>query len=133
VRRLASALGKPVTELTVAVLDKPRHTSLVVELRAAGAQIVLAGEGDVSSAIAAATPDGPIDLAMGIGGTPEGVLTACAVRAVNGFMEGRLAPQSDEQLRMALAAGHDLDRVLTLDDLVGSDRVLFASTPVRSV
>jgi len=133
VRRLADALGKPVTELTVAVLDKPRHTSLVAELRAAGAQIVLAGEGDVSSAIAAATPDGPIDLAMGIGGTPEGVLTACAVRAVNGFMEGRLAPQSDKQLRMALAAGHDLDRVLTLDDLVASDRVLFASTPVRSV
>jgi fructose-1,6-bisphosphatase II len=133
VRRLADALGKPVTEVTVAVLDKPRHTSLVAELRATGAQVVLAGEGDVSSAIAAATPDGPIDLAMGIGGTPEGVLTACAVRAVNGFMEGRLAPQSDEQLRMALAAGHDLDRVLTLDDLVGSDRVLFASTPVRSV
>jgi fructose-1,6-bisphosphatase II len=133
VRRLADALCKPVTELTVAVLDKPRHTDLVAELRATGAQVVLAGEGDVSSAISAATPDGPIDLAMGIGGTPEGVLTACAVRAVNGFMEGRLAPQTGEQLRMALAAGHDLDRVLTLDDLVASDRVLFASTPVRSV
>jgi len=131
VRRLADALGKPVTELTVAVLDKPRHTGLVAELRGVGAQVVLAGEGDVSSAIAAATPDGPIDLAMGVGGTPEGVLTACAVRAVNGFMEGRLAPQSDDQRRIALAAGHDLDRVLTLDDLVASDRVLFASTPVQ--
>jgi len=132
VRRLADALGKPVTEITVAVLDKPRHTSLVAELLAVGAQVVLAGEGDVSSAIAAATIDGPIDLAMGIGGTPEGVLTACAVRALNGFMEGRLAPQNDEQLRMALTAGHDLNRVLTLDDLVASDRVLFASTPVES-
>ena len=131
VRRLAHALGKPVTAVTVAVLDKPRHTGLVAELRSIGAQVVLAGEGDVSAAIAAATPGGAIDLAMGVGGTPEGVLTACAVRAVNGFMEGRLAPQTDDQLRMALAAGHDLDRVLTLDDLVDSDTVLFASAPVQ--
>jgi fructose-1,6-bisphosphatase II len=130
-RRLAAALAKPVTGLTVAVLDKPRHRELIAELRATGAHLVLAGEGDVSASITAATPGAPIDLAMGIGGTPEGVLTACAVRALNGFMEGRLAPQGDEQLRMALAAGHDLDRVLTLDDLVRSDRVLFASTSVR--
>jgi fructose-1,6-bisphosphatase II len=132
VRRLADALGKPVTEMTVAVLDKPRHTALVAELRAVGVSVVLAGEGDVSAAIVAAAPGGSIDLAMGIGGTPEGVLTACAVRAVDGFMEGRLAPQGDDQLRLALAAGHDLDRVLTLDDLVASDRVLFASTPVSA-
>jgi fructose-1,6-bisphosphatase II len=131
-QRLAAALGTPVSELSVAVLDKPRHRNLVAELSAAGARVVLAGEGDVSAAIAAATPGGPIDLAMGVGGTPEGVLTACAVRSLNGFMEGRLAPQGTEQLRMALAAGHDLDRVLTLDDLVRSDRVLFASTPVQS-
>ena len=133
VRRLAEALGKPVSEITVAVLDKPRHAGLVAELRGIGARVELAGEGDVSSAIAAATPGGRIDLAMGIGGTPEGVLTACAVRALHGFMEGRLAPQTDDQLRMALAAGHDLDRVLTLDDLAGSDRVLFASSPVQPV
>ena len=130
VRRLADALGKPLSEITVAVLDKPRHANLVAELLGLGAQVVLAGEGDVSAAIDAATPGGRIDLAMGIGGTPEGVLTACAIRALDGFMEGRLAPQSDDQLRLALAAGHDLDRVLTLDDLVASDRVLFASTPV---
>ena len=132
VSRLADALGKPVTEITVAVLDKPRHASLVAELLAVGARVVLAGEGDVSAAIDAATPGGHIDLAMGIGGTPEGVLTACAIRALDGFMEGRLAPQNDDQLRLALAAGHDLDRVLTLDDLVASDRVLFASTPVTA-
>ena len=132
VRNLADALGKPVSEITVAVLDKPRHVNLVAELRGMGARVVLAREGDVSAAISAATPDGAIDLAMGIGGTPEGVLTACAVRALNGFMEGRLAPQSDDQLTMALAAGHNLDRVLTLDDLVSSDQVLFASTPVQS-
>ena len=131
VRRLAEALGKPVSEITVAVLDKPRHASLVAELLGIGAQVELAGEGDVSSAIAAATPGGRIDLAMGIGGTPEGVLTACAVRALRGFMEGKLAPQTEEQLRMAVAAGHDLDRVLTLDDLAASDRVLVASSPVQ--
>jgi len=130
VTALAATLGKPVTELTVAVLDKPRHRTLVAELQSTGARVLLAGEGDVSVAIAAATPGGPVDLAMGIGGTPEGVLTACAVRALEGFMEGRLAPQGDAQLQMALAAGHDLERVLTLDELVSSDRVLFASTPV---
>jgi fructose-1,6-bisphosphatase II len=132
VRRLAAVVGKPVAEITVAVLDKPRHSALVAELRTIGVRVVLAGEGDVSAAIIAASPGGAVDLAMGIGGTPEGVLTACAVRALNGFMEGRLAPQSDAEMRMALAAGHDLDRVLTLDDLVSSDRVLFASTPIRS-
>jgi len=131
VRRLADVLGKQVTEVTVAVLDKPRHANLVAELRGIGVQIELAGEGDVSAAIAAASPGGRIDLAMGIGGTPEGVLTACAVRALGGFMEGRLAPQSQDQFRRALAAGHDLDRVLTLDDLASSDRVLFASSPVQ--
>jgi fructose-1,6-bisphosphatase II len=130
VRRLAAALGKPVEELTVAVLDKPRHRGLIAELRLLGARVVLAGEGDVSTAVAAATPGGDIDVVMGVGGTPEGVLTACAVRALGGFMEGRLAPQDDAQLRAALAAGHDLNRVLTLDDLVASDRVLFASTPI---
>jgi len=132
VRRLALALGKSVSEISVAVLDKPRHARLVTELRATGARVVLAGEGDVSSAILAASPGGAIDLAMGVGGTPEGVLTACAVRALNGFMEGRIAPQTDDQLHRARAAGHDLDRVLSLEDLVSSDRVLFSSTPVRS-
>lgn len=130
VRRLAGALGRPVHEITVAVLDKPRHQGLIAELRLLGARVVLAGEGDVSTAVAAATPGGDIDLVMGVGGTPEGVLTACAVRALGGFMEGRLAPQDVAQMRAALAAGHDLDRVLTLDDLVASDRVLFASTPI---
>jgi fructose-1,6-bisphosphatase II len=131
VRRLAEVLGKPVSEITVAVLDKPRHRALVSELRAVGARVVLSGEGDVSAAILAATPGGSVDLVMGVGGTPEGVLTACMVRAVNGFMEGRLAPQSDEQRRRALAAGHNLDWVLALPDLVSSDRVLFSSTPVH--
>ncbi|QYF74995.1 class II fructose-bisphosphatase [Cryobacterium sp. PAMC25264] len=129
--RLAAALGKPVHDITVAVLDKPRHRALIAELRMVGARVRLAGEGDVSTAVTAATPGSDIDIVMGIGGTPEGVLTACAVRALGGFMEGRLAPQGDVQVRTALAAGHDLTRVLSLDDLVSSDRVLFASSPIR--
>jgi len=129
--RLAAALGRPVHDITVAVLDKPRHQGLIAELRTLGARVRLAGEGDVSTAVAAATPDSDIDIVMGIGGTPEGVLTACAVRALGGFMEGRLAPQGDAQVRAALAAGHDLTRVLTLDELVASDRVLFASAAIR--
>lgn len=130
VRRLADATGRPVGDLTVAVLDKPRHAELIAELRAAGVRLRLVGEGDIGTAIEAATPGSGVDLAIGIGGTPEGVIAACAVRALGGFMEGRLAPQGDAQLRLALAAGHDLERVLTLDDLVASKRVLFVSAPV---
>lgn len=129
-RALADALGKPIAELSVAVLDKPRHERLVAELRALGAQVRLRAEGDVAAAVTAGTPGGDVDLVMGIGGTPEGVVTACAVRALGGFMEARLAPQLAEQLRRAEAAGYDLHRVLRLDDLVASDQVLFASTAV---
>ena len=128
--RLAGALGKPLSELVVGVLDKPRHASLVAELREAGARVHLVGEGDVSIAIAAATPGSGIDAVMGTGGTPEGIIAACAVRSLGGFMQGRMAPQSEEERTAAVAAGHDLDRVFTLDELVASDRVLFVSTPV---
>jgi fructose-1,6-bisphosphatase II len=128
--RLAQALGKPIDELVVGVLDKPRHASLVAELRALGVRVHLVGEGDVSIAIAAATPGSGIDAVMGTGGTPEGIIAACAVRSLGGFMQGRMAPQSASQRAAAIAAGHDLDRVFTLDELVSSDRVLFVSTPV---
>lgn len=130
VKRLADATARSVGELTVAVLDKPRHTAVIAELRAAGARVHLVGEGDIGTAILAAAPGSAIDIAMGVGGTPEGVIAACAVRALGGFMQGRLAPQDEQQMAMAIAAGHDLTRVLTLDDLVSSDRVLFASAPV---
>ena len=129
-RRLAAALGKPVSELVVAVLDKPRHVALIAELREAGVALSLRGEGDVSVAIEAADPSGPVDLVLGIGGTPEGVVAACAVRALGGVMEGRLAPQTDLERSNALAAGHDLTRLLTLDDLVASPDVLFAGCAV---
>ncbi|SMH45489.1 fructose-1,6-bisphosphatase II [Rathayibacter oskolensis] len=130
VTRLARALGKPVSELVVVVLDKPRHAGLVASLRAAGVALELRGEGDVSVAIEAADPSGRVDLVLGIGGTPEGVVAACAVRALDGVMEGRLAPQTALERTNALAAGHDLDRLLTLDDLVSSDDVLFAGCAV---
>nr|WP_254071368.1 MULTISPECIES: fructose-bisphosphatase class II [unclassified Rathayibacter] len=129
-RRLAAALGKPVSELVVAVLDKPRHVALIAELREAGVALSLRGEGDVSVAIEAADPAGPVDLVLGIGGTPEGVVAACAVRALGGVMEGRLAPQTGLERSNALAAGHDLTRLLTLDDLVASPDVLFAGCAV---
>jgi fructose-1,6-bisphosphatase II len=128
--RLAEALGKPIDELVVGVLDKPRHASLVAELHALGVRVHLVGEGDVSIAIAAATPGSGIDAVMGTGGTPEGIIAACAVRSLGGFMQGRMAPQTESQRAAAVAAGHDLDRVFTLEELVSSDRVLFVSTPV---
>jgi fructose-1,6-bisphosphatase II len=129
-RALAAALGKPVEELVVVVLDKPRHVGLVAELRLAGVALSLRGEGDVSVAIEAADPDGAVDLVLGIGGTPEGVVAACAVRALGGVMEGRLAPQTSAERANALAAGHDLERLLRLEDLVASDDVLFAGCAV---
>ena len=128
--RLAGALGTPIDELVVGVLDKPRHASLVAELRGLGVRVHLVGEGDVSIAIAAATPGSGVDAVMGTGGTPEGIIAACAVRSLGGFMQGRMDPQSESQRAAAIAAGHDLDRGFTLDELVASDRVLFVSTPV---
>jgi fructose-1,6-bisphosphatase II len=124
----AAATGRAVSNLVVMVLDKPRHTQLVAQIRASGATVRLVAEGDVAAAVSAAS--GEIDLVLGIGGTPEGIVAACAVRALGGFMQARLAPQTPDQSTAALAAGHDLDRVLELDDLVNSDDVLFVMTEV---
>ncbi|HEX3679949.1 MAG TPA: fructose-bisphosphatase class II [Galbitalea sp.] len=124
----ADATGRSPSDLVVAVLDKPRHVNLVMDIRATGATARLVGEGDVSWAVSAAS--GEIDFVLGIGGTPEGIVAACAVRALGGFMQARLAPQSTEQVSAALAAGHDLERILELDDLVSGDSVLFVSTAI---
>jgi fructose-1,6-bisphosphatase II len=128
VRALADAVGRPQAGLVVAVLDKPRHAKLIAEIWSTGATVRLIGEGDISAAVSAAS--GEIHLALGIGGTPEGIVAACAVRALGGFMQGRLAPQNATQVENAMRAGHDLERVLELDDLVNSDDVLFVMTPV---
>ncbi len=125
---LAAASGKQVSALEVAVLDKPRHVGLIAEIHAAGATVTLLGEGDISAAVRAAS--GGVDLVLGVGGTPEGIVAACAVRALGGFMQARLAPQSPEQNLLALAAGHDLQHVFELEELVASDSVLFVSSAV---
>ncbi|MDD5559224.1 class II fructose-bisphosphatase [Candidatus Methylomirabilis sp.] len=127
---IGKAKHKPVADLTVFVLDKPRHVELIGALRAAGARVLTRTDGDVAGALMAATPGSGVDVLMGIGGTPEGVIAACAVRALGGAMLGQLAPQKPGEREALLAAGLDLDRVLTERDLVSSDDVFFAATGI---
>jgi len=127
---IADAKRKRVDDLTVFVLDKPRHTGLIADVRAAGARVLLRTDGDVAGALMAATPGSGVDVLMGIGGTPEGVIAAAAVRALGGAMLGQLAPQKPGEREAVLAAGLDIDRVLTERDLVRSDDVFFATTGI---
>lgn len=129
-RRIAKAKGGHVGDVTVSVLDRPRHDELVSDIRAAGARIVFVLDGDVAGAIMSARPDTGVDASVGIGGTPEGVITACAMKCLGGALYGRLTPRSDAEHRQALEAGYDLERVLSLDDLVASDRTIFAATGI---
>ncbi|MCP9489665.1 MAG: class II fructose-bisphosphatase [Solirubrobacteraceae bacterium MAG38_C4-C5] len=126
---IAQALGRPVEELTVVVLDKPRHETLIARLRAAGAAVSTPPAGDVAGALAALLPDGGADMLMGVGGTPEGVMTACAVAAMGGGMQGRPAPQLDEEVQALAEAGIDTECVLGLEELV-SGPALFVATGV---
>lgn len=130
INRLAKALGKPVAEITVAVINKPRNFELIKEVQAAGAKWHRFDEGDVAWGVAAASPDSNIDLLLGLGGNPEGVLTACAVRALGGFMQGRLAVDSEEELARAGALNIDLQSKLELEQLVAGDRWMFAMAQV---
>jgi fructose-1,6-bisphosphatase II len=127
--RVARALGKEVAELRVVVLDKPRHAGLIERLRRAGACVTTPSDGDVAGALEALLPSGEADLLMGVGGTPEGVMTACAVKALGGGMQARLAPQSDAEARALMKTGLDADRVYELEDLVAG-RALFVATGV---
>lgn len=130
--RIAEALRRPVASLAVFVLDKPRHAALVDEIRRAGARVALHTDGDVMGALLAALPDTEIDALMGVGGTPEGVVSAVAVRALRGGMQGVRAPQLDaerERLRAELPGG-ETGRVLGLDDLAASDDAVFAATAI---
>lgn len=130
-QRIAGALGRRVNELTVFVLDKPRHTDLIAEIRRAGARISLHTDGDVVGALMAAIPGTGVDVLMGIGGTPEGVIAAVAVKALDGGMQARLAPQSEaERRRLEEALGDEINQVLTLDTLVKSDDAFFAATGI---
>lgn len=125
IRALADALGTPVSELRVAVQTRPRNQRYLDEARAAGALVLPFQDGDVDPAVRAARADGDIDLLIGIGGAPEGVLTAAAVRGLGGHMQARLAPQHPEEIEKAAAAGMSTERLLGLDDLVSSDGYLF--------
>ncbi|WP_257158784.1 class II fructose-bisphosphatase [Corynebacterium cystitidis] len=129
---VAKAKGVHSSEVTVVVLDRPRHTQLVKDIREAGAKVRFIMDGDVAGAIATAQDNNSIDLAMGVGGTPEGVITACAMKCLDGEIQGMLAPQSDEEHERVVAAGHDLSRVLTSKDLVTSDHCYFAATGVTN-
>jgi len=127
---VASTLGKERDELTVAVLDRPRHADMVAQIRAAGVAIKFLLDGDVAGAIAVGQPGSGVDVLMGIGGTPEGVIAACALRCSGGAMFGRLYPRNEDERTAAVEFGHDLDRVLTTTDLVSGDNVFFAATGV---
>jgi fructose-1,6-bisphosphatase II len=119
-----------ISDLTVALLDRPRHQELVSQIRAAGARIRFLLDGDVAGAIMAASPGTGIDLLVGTGGTPEGVLAACALRCLGGQILGRLIGRDDAERRAVLEAGYDLDAILTTTDLVSGDNVFFAATGV---
>jgi len=127
--RVAQALEKPIEEVRVVVLDKPRHKQLIEEIHRAGACVISPPEGDVAGALSALLPGGAADLLMGIGGTPEGVMTACAVRALGGCMEARLVPQLADEKRALLDAGLSMERVYSVEDLVSGD-AFFAATGV---
>ena len=127
---VARAKGVRNTEVTVCVLDRPRHARLVEEIRAAGARIVFISDGDVAGAIMAARPGTGIDLLMGVGGTPEGIIAACALTCMGGEIQARLAPTDDAERQKALDAGHDLSAVLTTRELVRGDDIFFCATGV---
>jgi fructose-1,6-bisphosphatase II len=127
---LAAALGKPVSDLVVAVQDRPRHDELVAAVRRLGAAVLLFGDGDVMTSLRVLLPGGDVDALVGVGGAPEGVVTACAARLLGGDMQGRLAPQSPEECARLEAAGAPVEEILGLDDLVASDDCVFAATGI---
>jgi fructose-1,6-bisphosphatase II len=132
VRAVAAARGVSPRAVSVVVLDRPRHEQLIAELREVGAKVLLIPDGDVAPAIAAAQPGTGVDLLMGIGGTPEGVLSAAALKCVGGVIQGKLWPRNDEERQSLIDEGYDLDRVLMTDDLVGGRDVFFAATGVTT-
>jgi fructose-1,6-bisphosphatase II len=130
IRAVARAKGSSVEDVTVIILDRPRHEGIVKEIREAGARIKFITDGDVAGAIMAAREDTGVDLLLGVGGTPEGIITACAIKALGGVIQGKLWPLDEAERQKAIDAGHDLSRVLTTDDLVTSDDVFFAATGI---
>ncbi len=130
VRRVAKAKRESPSDVTVVILDRPRHENMVEEVRSTGARIKFITDGDVAGAIMAAREGTGIDLMLGIGGTPEGIIAACALKTLGGVIQGRLWPKDDEEKQKAIDAGHDLDRVLVTDELVRGDDVFFVATGI---
>lgn len=126
----ARALGKEVRDLVIFVLDKPRHVELIQRIRAKGARVQLHTDGDVAGSLMAVTPGSGVDMMMGIGGTPEGVISACAVVALGGAIFGRLAPKTEAERKTVIEYGTDIDRLLTTTDLVDSEKACFVATGI---
>jgi fructose-1,6-bisphosphatase II len=127
---VAKALGEKVSDVTAVILDRDRHEDIIRECREAGARIRLIPDGDVAGAISVAWRNSGNDILFGIGGTPEGVIAACALKALGGSIQGKLWPRNDDERKAALDAGYDVDKVLQLDDLVSGDDVFFAATGI---
>ena len=130
IRELAKAKGKPIADMVVAVLDRPRHAPLIEEIRAAGAGTRILLDGDVAGGINAARYETRIDLCIGVGGSPEAVVTACAIKALGGFIEAKLAPKDDAERQRGIAAGLDMDRIYDAEGLVKGGNTMFVATGV---
>jgi len=129
-RWIARAKGEDVRDLTVMILDRDRHKELIAEVRATGARIKLISDGDIFAAIAAASSEAGVDVLFGIGGTPEGVVTAAALKCMGGEIQGRLWPRDETERKAALDLGYDVSKVLTTNDLVQGDNCFFAATGI---
>jgi fructose-1,6-bisphosphatase II len=129
-KAIAKAKGKHIEDLTTIILDRPRHDDMVAEIRKSGARIRQIPDGDVAAALMAAMPDSGVDVLLGIGGTPEGVITACAMHAMGGEIQGKLYARDEDELRRGREAGYDFNKVLTMNDLVSSEDVFFAITGI---
>lgn len=132
IRRVARALNREPNDVTVMILDRPRHADLIAEVRATGARILLIQDGDVAGSIATCMDDSGVDILMGIGGSPEAVISAAALKCMGGEMQCKLWPRNEQERDAALAAGLDLEQVLTIDDLIESDNVFFAATGITT-
>ncbi len=131
-RALAKARGKSIRDLNAMVLDRPRHAQLIADIRTTGARITLIQDGDVAGAIATAWPESGVDILFGIGGTPEGVIAAAALKSMGGDLQGRLWPRNEEEREAVEDAGFDVDKIIGLDDLISSDNCFFAATGISS-
>lgn len=129
-KAIAKARHKDVNDLMTIILDRPRHEAMIAEIRKSGARIRIIPDGDVAAALMTAWPDSGVDVLIGIGGTPEGVLAACALKAMGGEIQGKLYARDQDELRRGREAGYDFEKVLTMTDLVSSEDVFFAATGI---